>query len=88
MALANRTAQIAVTLTDIGDETGAALLERVKAFCAQRGETMRGVVSLALARHLAHPPDAPAPKPAPQVTALPPCEVAAPPPQKRGPKKK
>lgn len=84
--LKDRAAQLAVMLTPIEGESAGALLDRLRRFCAARGESLRGVVSLAIARHLAHPPDAPPAPPAPKVTALPPCASAAPAPQKRGPK--
>ena len=49
----------------LGLQVTASLLDEFKAFCEQRGETVRKHLELAMRRHLDNPPPPPVPEPAP-----------------------
>ncbi len=68
MARTKNTKQLAVEVSD-------ALFDEFKRFCADRGETVRRHLELALRRHMDNPP--PPPEPA-EVPPLPPVTAPAP----------
>ncbi|MCE9564424.1 MAG: hypothetical protein K8U57_20495 [Planctomycetes bacterium] len=58
----------------LGAELDSALVDEFKAFCSDRGDTVRKHLEMAIRRHLSNPP----PKPA-DVPPLPPVAIPAPP---------
>ena len=53
----------------LGAEVAADLADRFKQFCAERTETVRYHLELAMRRHLADPPPRPAEVPVPPTTS-------------------
>jgi hypothetical protein len=60
----------------IGAEVNAELLDEFKAFCAQRGDTLRHHLEMAMRRHLASPPPVVTIPPLPPVGAPAPAAVS------------